>query len=95
MISTPGRLMDHLNITNSQETELAEPWGQERNEGGGREGGGLNVSHLRYLVIDEADRLLQQSYQDWLPHVLHSAHLPSSPHLPSPNLSSPYWTEEG
>lgn len=26
--------------------------------------------HLRFLVVDETDRLLRQSYQDWLPHVL-------------------------
>ena len=26
----------------------------------------------RYLVVDEADRLLMQSYQDWLAEVLHS-----------------------
>jgi ATP-dependent RNA helicase DDX51/DBP6 len=30
----------------------------------------FTLQHLRFLVIDEADRLLGQSYQDWLPRVL-------------------------
>ncbi|KNC97916.1 uncharacterized protein SPPG_06906 [Spizellomyces punctatus DAOM BR117] len=34
---------------------------------------GFTLRHLRYLVIDEADRLLNQSYQDWLTHVLAAA----------------------
>ena len=32
---------------------------------------GFTLSHLCYLVIDEADRLLNQSYQDWI-HQVHS-----------------------
>ncbi|KJE94026.1 DEAD-box ATP-dependent RNA helicase 1 [Capsaspora owczarzaki ATCC 30864] len=28
------------------------------------------LDHLEYLVLDEADRLLSQSYSDWLPRVL-------------------------
>jgi ATP-dependent RNA helicase DDX51/DBP6 len=28
------------------------------------------TQHLRFLVVDETDRLLRQSYQEWLPHVL-------------------------
>jgi ATP-dependent RNA helicase DDX51/DBP6 len=31
---------------------------------------GFTLSHLRYLIIDEADRLLNQHYQDWLNQVL-------------------------
>ena len=31
---------------------------------------GFSLRHVRFLVIDEADRLLTQSYQDWLPSVL-------------------------
>ncbi|KAK0469813.1 DEAD-domain-containing protein [Desarmillaria tabescens] len=30
----------------------------------------FTLQHLRYLVIDEADRLLAQSFQDWLAQVL-------------------------
>jgi ATP-dependent RNA helicase DDX51/DBP6 len=30
----------------------------------------FSLQHLRFLVIDEADRLLNQSYQDWLTHIL-------------------------
>ncbi|ODV95908.1 hypothetical protein PACTADRAFT_40552 [Pachysolen tannophilus NRRL Y-2460] len=39
IISTPGRLVEHL--------------------------GNLNLANLRFLVIDEADRLLNQSFQNW------------------------------
>ncbi|THH07154.1 hypothetical protein EW145_g3572 [Phellinidium pouzarii] len=31
---------------------------------------GFTLQHLRFLVIDEADRLLAQSFQDWLAQVL-------------------------
>jgi ATP-dependent RNA helicase DDX51/DBP6 len=30
----------------------------------------FTLQHLRFLVIDEADKLLNQSYQDWLNHIL-------------------------
>lgn len=50
IITTPGRLVGHL----------------ERTEG-------LTLEHLEFLVVDEADRLLAQSYQDWLPLVLKKA----------------------
>ncbi len=30
----------------------------------------FSLQHLRFLVIDEADRLLAQSFQGWLTHVL-------------------------
>ncbi|KAL5175205.1 DEAD-box ATP-dependent RNA helicase 1 [Glycine soja] len=30
----------------------------------------LSLKHLRYLVVDEADRLLREDYQSWLPTVL-------------------------
>ncbi|CAG8568687.1 10965_t:CDS:2, partial [Scutellospora calospora] len=35
----------------------------------------FTLQHLRFLVIDEADRLLNQSYQDWLSHILKSTQL--------------------
>ncbi|KAI5950221.1 DBP6 [Candida theae] len=41
VISTPGRLVEHLNL------------------------GSINLTCLRFLVIDEADRLLNQSFQNW------------------------------
>jgi ATP-dependent RNA helicase DDX51/DBP6 len=30
---------------------------------------GFTLGHLRFLVVDEADRLLRQGYQNWLPRV--------------------------
>lgn len=41
LVSTPGRLVEHLS-NNS-----------------------IDLQHLRFLVIDEADRLLNQSFQNW------------------------------
>ena len=35
---------------------------------------GFTLQHLRFLVVDEADRLLMQSYQDWLSKVLAAVH---------------------
>ncbi|KAI9845909.1 MAG: ATP-dependent RNA helicase dbp6 [Sclerophora amabilis] len=43
LISTPGRLVDHLQATS-----------------------GFTLDFVQWLVIDEADRLLGQSFQDWL-----------------------------
>ncbi|KAF9295259.1 ATP-dependent RNA helicase dbp6 [Linnemannia elongata] len=34
----------------------------------------FTLQHLRFLVIDEADRLLNQSFQDWLFHILNAIH---------------------
>lgn len=31
--------------------------------------GTISVGHLRYLVVDEVDRLLRQNYQNWLEKV--------------------------
>ncbi|PWN36030.1 DEAD-domain-containing protein [Meira miltonrushii] len=33
---------------------------------------GFTLQHLRFLVIDEADRLLSQSFQEWLPRILNA-----------------------
>jgi ATP-dependent RNA helicase DDX51/DBP6 len=41
IVSTPGRLVDHINNLS------------------------IDLKSLRYLVIDEADRLLNQSFQNW------------------------------
>ena len=64
LISTPGRLIDHLNGTSNFSLQHLR----------------FLVSHLVFLqahavrayvqVIDEADRLLAQSFQDWLAQVL-------------------------
>eukprot|EP00884_Botryococcus_braunii_P013774 jgi/Botrbrau1/22398/Bobra.0091s0007.3 len=44
---------------------------------------GFNLNFLRFLVVDEADRLLRQAYQDWLPHVVSSitARMPPAPRV--------------
>jgi ATP-dependent RNA helicase DDX51/DBP6 len=41
----------------------------------------FSLQHLRFLVIDEADRLLAQSFQGWLTHVLSATRSP--PHVES------------
>ncbi|GAA5888828.1 hypothetical protein JCM5296_005007 [Sporobolomyces johnsonii] len=42
---------------------------------------GFSLQHLRFFVVDEADRLLTQSFHDWLPTILSAL-------KPSPTLSS-------
>ncbi|KAJ3768647.1 DEAD-domain-containing protein [Lentinula raphanica] len=74
LISTPGRLIDHLNGTPN-----------------------FTLQHLRFLVIDEADRLLAQSFQDWLGSVVGALRPPSdvfdgfesSNPIPIPDALSP------
>ena len=44
---------------------------------------GFTLEHLRFLVVDESDRLLRQAYQDWLPKTLQSmkgSHHPDGNH---------------
>ena len=43
LITTPGRLVDHLRSTD-----------------------GFNLEDVSWLVVDEADRLLNESYQEWI-----------------------------
>jgi ATP-dependent RNA helicase DDX51/DBP6 len=50
LVSTPGRLIDHLDSTP-----------------------GFTLQHLKFLVIDEADRLVNQPYQNWVGRVLEAA----------------------
>ncbi|KAH9838407.1 DEAD-domain-containing protein [Rhodofomes roseus] len=46
----------------------------------------FSLQHLRFLVIDEADRLLAQSFQDWLAKVLSATRPPPAPEdSPSPS----------
>lgn len=47
LISTPGRLVDHLRSTK-----------------------GFSLDDVTWLVIDEADRLLNESYQEWVDTVM-------------------------
>ncbi|KAK9821304.1 hypothetical protein WJX81_005661 [Elliptochloris bilobata] len=39
---------------------------------------GIGLEHLRFLVVDEMDRLLRQSYQNWLPHVVEATTRPQA-----------------
>ena len=52
---------------------------------------GCTLRHLQHLVLDEADRLLQQTYQDWLAKITsaaHTTHLPyTSGAQPTPSCS--------
>lgn len=82
LICTPGRLMDHLSRTPN-----------------------FSLQHLRFLVsfvdtfylhsvrriqvIDEADRLLSQSFQNWLAQVLAAIHWRPSESISSPTKLSP------
>ncbi|KDN48629.1 hypothetical protein RSAG8_02616, partial [Rhizoctonia solani AG-8 WAC10335] len=50
---------------------------------------GFTLEHLRFLVIDEADRLITQSFQDWLAHVLEATQPPKS-NFPVTELDEPY-----
>jgi len=40
---------------------------------------GFTLQHVRFLVIDETDRLLRQSYQDWVVKVLDAINTPITP----------------
>ena len=44
----------------------------------------LNLRNLRFLVVDEADRLLSQQYQNWVHNVLSAVH---STAVPAPRTS--------
>ena len=35
---------------------------------------GFSLRHLRFLIVDETDRLLRQAYQGWLPKVMAALH---------------------
>ncbi|KAF9448312.1 DEAD-domain-containing protein [Macrolepiota fuliginosa MF-IS2] len=58
----------------------------------------FTLQHLRFLVIDEADRLLAQSFQDWLAQVLAATRSPTihsstqttkTNHCPHPDAVAP------
>lgn len=46
----------------------------------------FSLQHLRFLIIDEADRLLTQSFQDWLNQVL--THLKPAGKVDARDMSS-------
>lgn len=50
---------------------------------------GFDLSHVRWLVVDEADKLLEQSYQQWLDVVMEklSVELPGARDFPLQNKS--------
>ncbi|KAK4700597.1 ATP-dependent RNA helicase DDX51/DBP6, partial [Phenoliferia sp. Uapishka_3] len=54
---------------------------------------GFSLQHLRYLVIDEADRLLNQSFHEWLPSILAALKPPasSSSDFPGKGAMAPDW----
>lgn len=54
---------------------------------------GFTLQHLRFLVIDEADRLLNQSFNDWLRIVLANIERTTLPEDDEENLSSSTATE--
>ena len=47
LITTPGRLVDHLKSTD-----------------------GFSLDYVQWMVVDEADRLLNESYQEWVETVI-------------------------
>eukprot|EP00941_MAST-03F_sp_MAST-3F-sp1_P005032 g5032.t1 len=52
LVATPGRLLEHLRLgENTNETSLSK---------------NVSLQHLRFLIVDEADRLLAQSYEGWV-----------------------------
>ena len=46
---------------------------------------GFTLQHLRFLVLDEADRLVSQRYQNWIERV-HSASLVGSQRINIPHV---------
>eukprot|EP01104_Vermistella_antarctica_P009180 TRINITY_DN2337_c2_g1_i1.p1 TRINITY_DN2337_c2_g1~~TRINITY_DN2337_c2_g1_i1.p1 ORF type:complete len:758 (+),score=241.85 TRINITY_DN2337_c2_g1_i1:135-2408(+) len=46
---------------------------------------GFTLEHLQFLVIDEADRLMSQHYQDWIKKVLECAHVNAPPDVDDDN----------
>ncbi|PWN89942.1 DEAD-domain-containing protein [Acaromyces ingoldii] len=52
---------------------------------------GFTLQHLRFLVIDEADRLLGQSFQEWLPRILDALDPRKTMQASKDDASAPAW----
>ncbi|GAB0489950.1 hypothetical protein MMPV_001177 [Pyropia vietnamensis] len=69
LVATPGRLVDHLNLSS-----VVAATAVHAGAGGGGGGGGcLSLARLETLVLDESDRLLAQSFHGWVEAVLSAA----------------------
>jgi ATP-dependent RNA helicase DDX51/DBP6 len=64
LVATPGRLMAHL------QANAGGLWSSSSSSSSSV----LSLQHLKFLVVDEADRLLRQDYHGWLPQVLEHIH---------------------
>ncbi|KAJ4703107.1 DEAD-box ATP-dependent RNA helicase [Melia azedarach] len=51
---------------------------------------GFTLEHLRYLVVDETDRLLREAYQAWLPTVLDLTRFDNENQFPRTNTFLPF-----
>lgn len=70
LVATPGRLMAHLQGS----TGTAWAGSSIGITGSSSSASVLSLQHLKFLVVDEADRLLRQDYHGWLPQVLEHLH---------------------
>jgi ATP-dependent RNA helicase DDX51/DBP6 len=75
LVCTPGRLMDHLNAAAASSTLDSHRTPSLNSERDARERYTFHLHDLEMLVVDEADRLLSQSYQDWPARVLAAVHV--------------------
>ncbi|QLG70818.1 hypothetical protein HG535_0A07600 [Zygotorulaspora mrakii] len=58
LVTTPGRLVDHLNMSS------------------------LSLKNLSILVLDEADHLLNQSFQNWCPELMNRIKMDKNDNMP-------------
>ena len=92
LICTPGRLMDHLQAEASSAAAAEIAASMEDNTAGGSSQSvasaaapmhyDFHLHDLQFLVIDEIDRLLNQTYQDW-PAKIQAAIFQPAPSAPA------------
>jgi ATP-dependent RNA helicase DBP3 len=76
VVATPGRLKDLLvggysNNNSYESSSSSSKHGRNRNGGGGGAGGGvLDLSQVQYLVLDEADRMLDLGFFPDVQHIV-------------------------